>query len=408
MNLQLAKDPCILWVNRKLLNELSAFSEQELKSISPNTDRAKELVLVFCSELNRSFFKKCRKEDPWISLKSIYLRDNVGASYNKLRELLIRKGVINVFEYYIPGKQSYKYEMRDEYVTSGITEYQIVNEKIRKKLLQRHEDVTAHALENPISSFLIEEVYPNIQLKSKKELLEIGQNHVKSGYSTSKGKFLKQRGHKSRLNSLKRKNVRYIEDDILLYERLTKGGFKVPTIGSTRCGGRVYDSFSLMPKWIRSSLTVNNSELVELDYSTLHPNIANHIYGNNKNTISHTDAANFLKIDKKEAKIMNMSFFNKRVKDMKACPLFEYYQSEFPSMLDEIVLIKDVYGYKKVSHDLFRIETKLMTEVINQLRALHIPAIYIYDALLVEKSNEAIVRNIMNNCAREIGLNTSV
>jgi hypothetical protein len=63
-----------------------------------------------------------------------------------------------------------------------------------------------------------------------------------------------------------------------------------------------------MPSVIREIITIDDDTLVECDYSTLHPNIANKIHrGKNNIAITHDEVAKALGITRKEAKIEYLS-----------------------------------------------------------------------------------------------------
>lgn len=65
----------------------------------------------------------------------------------------------------------------------------------------------------------------------------------------------------------------------------------IPTVGDERSGGRVVDSFTLMPAWIRNEININGKKLTECDYIALHPNIAVKLYDGIESYLTHPKVA---------------------------------------------------------------------------------------------------------------------
>src|ERR1035437_10361686 len=99
----------------------------------------------------------------------------------------------------------------------------------------------------------------------------------------------------------------------------------IPIDGSAESGGRVVDSFTLMPSWIRNLVKINGKRLIECDYIALHPNIAIKLYGGKTEYITHGDVALELKLKVLPVKVEHLSFFNKKVWGMKHSFLYDYY-----------------------------------------------------------------------------------
>ena len=198
-----------------------------------------------------------------------------------------------------------------------------------------------------------------------------------------------------------------MEDSMKLFEQLTKP-LRIPTVGTEKSGGRIIDSFTLMPSWIRNLCKIDGEPIVILDYTSLHPNIAMKIYGGSGKNINHTDVAKYLDIDRQEGKIMHLSFLNKKWKKMKKSPLFKFYEDNEPEMLENIRKDKKLYGHKITSKKLFRAEVQLMREVVKELNARSIFVGYVYDALFCHPKYKDIVREIMDNTAKKLNINTHV
>ena len=231
---------------------------------------------------------------------------------------------------------------------------------------------------------------------------------IKLGCKTKKGKILTLRNKHTNEYWKDYKSRSFVEDSIKIFDYYTKSGFMIPTVGSEKSGGRVVDSFVLIPSWIRALITVNGSKLIELDYNTLHPNILSTLYGGSGENISHDIVSNYLCIDRMATKIEHLSFPNKRVNDMKRSKLFKYYSDNEREMLNNVINEKLSKGYKATSKRLFKTEVTLMTKVIQQLNEKGINAIYVYDALMVEEKYEKITIYLMNTIAKDMGINTTV
>lgn len=54
---------------------------------------------------------------------------------------------------------------------------------------------------------------------------------------------------------------------------MTGRGFLIPSAGDMFSGGRVVDSCTLMPAWVREQITIDGKNLAECDYTALYPNI---------------------------------------------------------------------------------------------------------------------------------------
>ena len=182
----------------------------------------------------------------------------------------------------------------------------------------------------------------------------------------------------------------------------------IPIIGNYKSGGRVFDSFSLMPSWIRKSVKIDNEPIVEVDFKALHPNIAMSIYGGSKKFLTHQQVAEESGIAIKRVKIQHLSFFNETLMGMKWSPLYKYYQKTEPLLLKNIEYEKksSEYNYRITSMRMFAKEVEIMTECIRRLNEIGIYVGYIYDALFCKESEREIVKKIMNEVVVELGVYT--
>ncbi|KOS07222.1 hypothetical protein AM493_15145 [Flavobacterium akiainvivens] len=383
-----------------------------LREIDPNTNIAVEKCLLVLSNLASTYYT----EDPWKSLSSAILHEQTkNASntyiYTKIVELLkagTKTGAfIEVADSYEVGVQSKKYRLTEQYLKAGLTEYLIKNSGIiatRNRLFYQQ---LANAMTNPISANLVK-MYPKLQLPISAELLTIGKKLVKEGRTTKKGKLLTMRNKHKNDYWNDWKNRSFVEDNIKLFEFLTGRGFMVPSAGDAASGGRVVDSFTLMPAWIREQITIDGKKLAECDYTALHPNIAIHLYGGNESYITHQKVAERAAIDVKAVKVEHLAFFNKKWVEMKKSPLYKFYSEHKPLMLERIRKDKATNGYKVTSRKMFMVEVDIMTDVITNLSAKGIQVLYVYDALLCEEKDKSAVIETMNRVILEQGVKTEV
>lgn len=189
----------------------------------------------------------------------------------------------------------------------------------------------------------------------------------------------------------------------------------IPSAGGEKSGGRVVDSFTLMPSWIRAEITIDGKRLSECDYTALHPNIAVKLYGGSEEYITHQKVAERASIDVAKVKVEHLGFFNKRWLQMKKSPLFTYYKEHEPVMLENIRkdklngYLKDkLDGFKVTSKRMFKTEVDIMTDVIVYLNAMGIQVLYVYDALVCEEKDKQVVSEAMNRIILEHGVKTSV
>lgn len=203
-------------------------------------------------------------------------------------------------------------------------------------------------------------------------------------------------------------NRSFVEDNIRLFEFLTSRGFMIPSAGDMHSGGRVVDSFTLMPAWIREQITIDGKKLVECDYNALHPNIAIKLYDGSLAYLTHGLVAKKTGIDLKKVKIEHLSFFNMRWEGMRKSPLFDYYSRWETDMLEKIYHDKNEHGHKITSQKMFGVEVSVMSDVITDFSAKGISVLYVYDALLCEGKDIALVVETMNRIILEYGVKTSV
>ncbi len=77
-------------------------------------------------------------------------------------------------------------------------------------------------------------------------------------------------------------------------------------------------------------------------------------------------------------------------------------------MLSRIYHDKKENGYKITSQKMFKLEVEIMTDVIKYLNSVGIYVLYVYDALLCEEKDKAVVMETMNRIILEHGVKTCV
>ena len=387
-------------------------SKAKLKEIDPDEKVAVEKCLVLLSNLASTYYT----EDRWKPLTAKILHEQSKTSendfiYKKIIEALkagTKNGpIIEINDSYSVGFESKKYRIADEYFKAGLTEYIIQDSSIiqrRNKLFYQQLNT---AMDNPICRNLIR-MYPKIELPTSEQLFAVGRKLVKEGFLTKKGKMLTLRNkHKDHYWS-DCANRSFVEDNIKLFEFLTNRGFMIPAPGTVKSGGRVVDSFTLMPSWIREQITIDGVSLAECDYTALHPNIAVKMYHGRETYITHEKVAQWADMAQKKVKIEHLSFFNKRWPQTIKSPIFSYYFEKEPEMLENMRKDKVSHGYKITSMRLFKAEVDIMTDVIQYLNSKNIQVLYVYDALLCEKKDKETVIEAMNRIILEHGIMTSV
>ena len=383
-----------------------------LKAIDSDVNIAIEKCLVFLSNLASTFYT----DDKWKSLKADILHQQTKSKdntyiYSRIIDVLkhgTSKGAfIEVNDSYQEREYCKKYRLTDTYLKAGLVEYIIRDAGIVQNRNKLFFEQLNEAMEHPICSNLVK-MYPKIELPSPKELLAIGKNLVKQGHKTKKRKILTIRNKHKNDYWKDSDNRSFVEDNILLFEFLTSRGFMIPSVGDDKSGGRVVDSFTLMPAWIREQITVNGIKLTECDYIALHPNIAIKIYDGKLTYLTHQNVAERTGIDVNCIKTEHLSFFNKQWLAMLKSPLFAFYSKHEPDMLSRIYNDKKEHGYKVTSAKMFSVEVSVMTDVINHLNTLGINVLYVYDALLCEEKDKAIVVETMNRIILEHSVYTCV
>lgn len=386
-------------------------SKPLLRKVDTNIDIAIEKCLVFLSNLASTYYT----DSKWKALNSTILHEQSRNAdntyiYTKIIEVLTAGtatgAFIEVDKSYQKGFESKKFRLTETY-HKGLVEYIIKDAGIIRTRNKMYYKQLCQAMTNPICSNLIA-MYPKIDLPTSAELLAIGKKLVNDGRLTKKGKILTMRNKHKNHYWVDVDNRSFVEDNIQLFEFLTGRGFMIPSAGDMASGGRVVDSFTLMPAWIREQITVDSRKLAECDYVALHPNIAMKLYDGSASYLTHELVAERTGIELKKVKKLHLSFFNMKWDDMRKSPLFGYYSKNEPDMLAGIYKDKNEHGHKVTSQKMFKLEVDIMSAVIRDLNAKGIYVLYVYDALVCEEKDRELVTQTMNCIILEHDVNTNV
>ena len=400
----------------RILND--RISKKRMEQIHPDVKVAIELTLLLLSNLSNAFYSSTN--DGWKSLKAEYMRDQVSFTYantyRKILDLLIEGTsngpIINVQKGYVIGQKTRRYRLSDAYRNKGVVPYHLTTDMAVKLRKRAFFNALKSAISNPIALNCISS-YEQMELPSVDEVMAHGRTLAKEGYRNKKGLILTFQGKHSKTEFKNPEERVWLEEQVELYDRLTTEGLLVPRVADGRGGGRVVDSFTLMPAWIRSMVKMNGKTIEEYDYSCLHPNLASQIFGGTGQAITHQQIADYLQIDIVKAKVANLSFFNSPLPQMMNSVLWAYYSDNEPEMIKNLLAHRDASGlptsekHKATSQIMFETEVKLMTEVINRLNDKGIYTMYLYDALSAPAKNKTTIVDIMNQVAIDSGIATT-
>jgi len=403
----------------KLVNKVESkvnwFSDKDLKTISKDLDEAKDLILIILANFTNTWVvsqshNNVRKSEGHKRLDSIILQGQVDSrksnKYKIILDLLIKYGIIEKTANYFVGDKCNEYKLTKPYFGKGTAIYNlktnIATELNSKYLSSQVRKATSTVLgRNSIK------MYSKIELPTVDEVKEILKQAVKGKYINKKGKRLVNTGKNP--NRYNPEEFIFTEAYLKIFNDLTIQ-YMVPIVTGENAGHRVIDSLNMMPSLIRQHITLDGQKLVECDYGSLHPNIANRVYrGENQVNINHDTVSSFLGITRKESKVLHLSFLNLRVEDMKRSPLYDFYKANH---LDLLIKIEDDKlrhkTHKITSQKMFAVETQMMSLAVERLDKEGIDVVYIFDALYAKEIDSDRVAQVMNEVAKEFKVLTTV
>jgi hypothetical protein len=392
-------------------------SRKLLRDIHPDEDVAIELCLLFVSQLTSTYFRFL--EDPeykgWKSLRAEYLRDYLSINpmtYKKVitaLETSTSKGVIiECDNKSVLGKKNFYYRLGEAYTGKGIKSYKLKTNIAQKLLNKSFMRMHSKSQTNPIINNLIE-FYNSIELPTIEQIEKEADRLIKLKYATKKRKILKRLGKHSKTYFKNPGKFSFVEDSITVFKYLTENGVLFPEVGSIKSGGRIIDSLALMPSWIRRMIKIKGKLNVEADYSCLHPNIAIYLYNGSNEYLTHGDLGLAMDTNVDIVKVEHLSFFNKKVWQMKQSPLFKYYEEKETRMLKNIISEKynSEFKHYTTSRRLFAKEVEIMTIVIDKLNKEGIYVGYVYDAVFCHPDEANRVKEVMDEVILKFGVKTT-
>lgn len=338
-------------------------------------EEAIELCLLFLSQFTGTIIAYLNDDDYSITLNYKIMIDNYGEHNLKHILKILQYGKLPILNKscYSVNKFSRKYYLNKKYL-KGIKSYKLIYTKsilIREMILTK---ALSRAMDNVIGRSVLR-AYMGITLPTRTNLMKVGKKLVKAK-KIYKGKQFKFKGKKAKKTP---KGIRYIENDIDLFEFLTQPSMLIPT-ASVKAGGRVAHSLNLIPRWIRHEILFYQNRMIEIDYSALHPNIVSWCYGDGR-SINHEEIAYEIKSTKTKIKKEHLAYFNEKTTSMTHYSVDKYYSEHYPTMRNNLMYDKNTNGRAEVTKYLFETEVGIMTEVIKQLSTEGIEVLYVYDAL---------------------------
>ncbi|MFV8839173.1 hypothetical protein [Salinimicrobium soli] len=414
-------------VPKKAIHNFRYIPNKDFKLVHPNLEVAKELTLLTLSNLSNTWLRSQHSDDERIILgyKRLYSRilesqvkvcGNRSSPYKKILKLLLKHDYIEIGEdaVYIPnGKgKAREFRLTLKYFGKGCERYFLKTPEVRRmrniEFNENFERVLQTAIGRNHLRLLTKVTWP-----TDDEVRACIDEAVKSRWCNRDHKRMVWLGKHSKKEYPHSQFVH--GEDYMKSFRFLRDHMKVPVVkkewmdddGNLKF--RIATCFNLMPKLIRNLIKIGNHSIVENDFSAMHPNIIQKIYGgSNLEPISHQSVSEYLGISKDDAKKEHLSFFNKRICQMKASPLWNYYEVKEPKMLENILQEKCQHGHEKTCWRVFEIETRLMETIVSRLSAMGIDVIYVYDALYSTAEEQEVVKEVMNSVVREFNIHSRV
>lgn len=413
-------------VPKNTLHNFKYIPKRDFKTVHENISVAQELTLIIISNLSDTWSKTQNSEDPRTKMgykrlcsrileKQVKYNPNLSSPYKKILDLLLQHNYIEVGQpaIYKPGNigKCTEYRLTRKYFGKGCDPYILQTTEVKRMRNTEFNNNFEKVLRTEIGRNHLK-MLTKIQWPSEMLVKETLNQAVKENYSNKKNKRLVWLRKHSK-NTYPQKEYIYAEDYFNSFLHL-RDNMKMPIIKDEwfregKLQFRLATCFTLLPSLLRRLITLGDEPIFENDYAALHPNIVQKIYsGTNKEQLTHDKVANHLCISRDVAKLEHLSFFNKRVVDMRKSPLWDYYESKEPLMMESIIHEKSTspLGHKATCWRVFASEVHLMEECIKRLTQLGVDVIYVYDALYSIKDEQSTVKRIMNEVASEMGFHS--
>lgn len=187
---------------------------------------------------------------------------------------------------------------------------------------------------------------------------------------------------------------------------------------------RFYYFLAMIPKWIRNEIKIDDENIKEVDATALHPRIVGKLFETHTNEErpnflegdSHTKIADMLGIERNQAKIISLSYWNSKIVNNKTVcskkneELFgkmdEFIIKNYPKLFEFLVDVKcNMKAIKKGKSRHTNMSVMLMheeTQIISNffwnlkytLKDFSITTLYCYDSISVKKSKYDSVKQI--------------
>lgn len=410
----------LMYVPTKVIAAVKYMDITDLRSVDKDIELAKEMIYDFCARIwsvthldpTTHFFVYRESE-----LRRYGERRVDGkkyAVYSTIIKLLIKGTengpIIELSKAPRKNKNVSGYSFTARYARCKTAQYYAKTDWLRHVMMVAITARHAEAAKSQLAMAVVRN-YPHIQLPTEDEIRAHAKKLKKAGIKVKGDELLLETGKKLDPYLNERgvviKGYRSVEQDIDIFNHLTKDGYIIPIPSVENAGGRVVDSFTLMPSWIRKLVRINNEESSQVDYKALHPNLAMTIYGGDLKYITHDQVAEYTGKSRDSVKKQHLSYFNMKVYMMRWLGINKFYEEKAPDVIKNIITEKHVYGYKDTSRQMFGLEVEIMTELALALDHFHIPFIQIYDAVQVPSKHADFVSKIMQGVAEYHGVYTT-
>lgn len=335
-------------------------------------------------------------------------------------------------------KMSRSFSISEKYLKRSSQQYELKSKSLISKLFKRRYEAAVKAL-NDSALIQLMQTYPKLEMPPLEAVRAAGVSLSRKGKGDkdalskkgrvlinlnkrSKETFLKQSGHdiegktKKQISKLFRENYYSLNDHIKIYEDFLLSGFRIP---HRQKNGRVDDSITGMPEWIRKLIRTNNEPMMEVDCAALHLNIpfalAKNVSPKAKEAFlkqagdMHSIIAKYLTIGRDIAKMEALSFQNKRVKDMEKSPIYQYYTSEKIGIMEYLDWLKQTKEktHRNTSLLLFGYESQIIWSAMRKCAANDITVYQVFDGIGCPKSKVPKVLKILNKALRDYGVPTN-